>query len=96
MNRLAQFVVRRRRSVVAAWIVLLVATAAYGSQAFSVLSSEFGAGTSTESGRVAEALDHLDETGGQVAIVADGIDVDDPDRSDIYLATGTALTAARG
>ena len=48
MNRLARFVVRRRRTVIVTWIILLIATAAYGSQAFSVLSSEFGAGTVTE------------------------------------------------
>ncbi len=78
MSRLARFVVRHRRAVILSWIVLLIITATIGSSAFSVLSSEFGAGTSTESGRVAHELDNLAETGGQVAIVADGIDVDDP------------------
>ena len=78
MRRLGAFVVRRRRLVIMTWIAVLFVTAAIGSSAFSVLSSEFGAGTSTESGRVAHQLDKLEETGGQVAIIADGIDVADP------------------
>ena len=78
MRRLGQFVVRRRRAVILAWVVLLLVTATIGSSAFSVLSTDFGAGSSTESGRVAKQLDDLAETGGEIAIVADGIDVDDP------------------
>ena len=78
MGRLARFVVRRRRAIILAWVALVIVTAAIGSSAFSVLSTEFGAGTSTESGRVAHRLDELAETGGQLAIVADQIDVDDP------------------
>ena len=79
MSRLAHLVVRRRRAVILLWIALLVATGTVGSSAFSVLSSSFGAGASTESGRVAERLDDLAETGGEIAVVADGIDVDDPE-----------------
>ena len=78
MNRLARFVVRRRRAVIISWVVLLLITAAIGSSAFSVLSTDFGAGSSTESGRVAQQLDDLAETGGQIAIIADGIDIGDP------------------
>jgi len=78
MFSLASLVVRRRRAVITLWIVLLLGAATVGSSAFSVLSSSFGAGASTESGRVAERLDELDETGGEIAIIADGIDVDDP------------------
>src|SRR5687767_8661542 len=78
MNRLAAFVVRRRRAVILTWIVVLVATAAIGSSAFSVLSTDFGAGSSTESGRVAQQLDDLAETGGQLAIIVSDIVVDDP------------------
>ncbi|HEY5699904.1 MAG TPA: MMPL family transporter [Acidimicrobiales bacterium] len=78
MRRLGQFVVRRRRAVILSWVALLLVTATIGSAAFSVLSTDFGAGTTTESGRVAEQLDDLAETGGQLAIVADDIDVDDP------------------
>jgi RND superfamily putative drug exporter len=87
MNRLARLVVRRRRGVIAAWVIVLIITAAVGSSAFSVLSTDFGAGSSTESGRVAQQLDELAETGGQIAIIADGIDVDDP---------ATASTIASG
>ena len=78
MGRLGRFVVRRRRAVILAWVALLLVTATIGSSAFSVLSTDFGAGTTTESGRVAQQLDDLAETGGQIAIIADGIDVDDP------------------
>ena len=78
MKRFAGFVVRRRRAVIVFWVGLLLVTATIGSSAFSVLSTDFGAGTTTESGRVAHALDDMAETGGQVAIVADGINVDDP------------------
>jgi RND superfamily putative drug exporter len=78
MGRLGRFVVRRRRGVILCWIVLLAVTGTIGSAAFSVLSTDFGAGTTTESGRVAHQLDDLAETGGQIAIVADGVDVDDP------------------
>ena len=78
MGRLGRFVVRRRRAVILAWVVLLIVTGTVGSSAFSVLSTDFGAGTTTESGRVAQQLDDLAETGGQIAIVADDVDVDDP------------------
>ena len=78
MSALASLVVRRRRAVIGIWILLLLAAGTVGSSAFSVLSSSFGAGPSTESGRVAERLDQLAETGGEIAIIADGIDVDDP------------------
>jgi putative drug exporter of the RND superfamily len=78
MTRFGGMVVRRRRAVIVAWIVVLIGTAVVGSSAFSVLSTEFGAGSSTESGRVAKQLDQLAGSGGQLAIVADQIDVDDP------------------
>jgi RND superfamily putative drug exporter len=78
MTRFASFVVRRRRAVIVFWVGLLLVTATIGSSAFSVLSTDFGAGTSTESGKVAAALDDLATTGGQLAIIADGIDVDSP------------------
>jgi putative drug exporter of the RND superfamily len=77
-GRFSRLVVRRRRAVILLWVALLIATATVGSSAFSVLSTDFGAGTSTESGRVAQELDDLAATGGQLAIVADGIDLDDP------------------
>ena len=78
MHALATFVVRHRFIVMGAWAAALVATALYGSAAFDVLSSDFGAGSRTESGRVAQQLDDLKDTGGEIAIVVDGIDVDDP------------------
>jgi RND superfamily putative drug exporter len=76
--RLGTFVVRRRRTVMIAWLVVLVLGATIGSSAFSVLSSEFGAGSATESGQVTERLDALKETGGEIAVIVDGLDVDDP------------------
>jgi RND superfamily putative drug exporter len=78
MTRFGRFVVRRRRAVILTWVAALVGTAVVGSSAFSVLSTDFGAGNATESGRVAHQLDDLAETGGQLAIVADRIDVADP------------------
>jgi hypothetical protein len=78
MGRLGRFVVRRRRTLILAGVALLVVTATNGRSPFSVLSTDFGAGTTTESGRVSQQLDDLAETGGQIAIVADGIEVDDP------------------
>src|SRR3954463_9809662 len=78
MSSLASFVVRRRRAVIGFWIVLLLAAGTVGSSAFSVLSSSFGPGASPESGQVPERLDDLAETGGEIAIIADGIDVNDP------------------
>src|SRR4051812_10422510 len=78
MSSLASLVVRRRRAVITIWIVLLIGAGTVGSSAFSVLSSSFGAGPSTESGRVTERLDDLAATGGEIAIIADGIDIDDP------------------
>ena len=78
MSSLASLVVRRRRTVITIWCLVLIAAGTIGSSAFSVLSSSFGAGPSTESGRVTERLDALAETGGEIAIIADGIDVDDP------------------
>ena len=76
--RLGRFVVRRRARIVVAWVLLLIVGGTIGSSAFDVLSSDFGAGSTTESGQVAERLDDLAETGGEIAIVVDGIDVDDP------------------
>jgi RND superfamily putative drug exporter len=93
MGRLGRFVVRRRRAVILSWFVLLLLTATVGLSAFDVLSTDFGAGSSTESGRVAERLDGLAETGGQVAVVVDGIDVEDP-RVRPDLAPGLARIAA--
>ena len=93
-QRLGSFVVRRRRAVIITWVLLIVAGATIGSSAFSVLSSEFGAGGATESGQVAQRLDDLAETGGEIAIIVDGIDVDDPaiaDRVTDGLATIAAL-----
>jgi putative drug exporter of the RND superfamily len=78
LGRLGEFVVRRRRTVIVTWLVLLVFGATVGSSAFSVLSSDFGAGSATESGQVTERLDSLEETGGEIAVVVDGVDVDDP------------------
>ncbi|MEA3215675.1 MAG: putative drug exporter of the superfamily [Acidimicrobiia bacterium] len=78
MGSLGRLVVRRRRIVIVTWIMLLLVTGFVGSSAFSVLSTEFGAGTTTESGKVARQLDDLAETGGQIAIIAGDIDVDDP------------------
>ena len=77
MRRLGTFVVRRRRAVITAWIIVLLAAGAIGSSAFTALSSGFGSGASTESGRVAERLDELAETGGEIAVVIDDIDLDD-------------------
>ena len=78
MSSLASLVVRRRRIVITIWCLVLIAAGTIGSSAFSVLSSSFGAGPSTESGRVTQRLDDLAETGGEIAIIADGIDVDAP------------------
>src|SRR3954447_22707605 len=93
MSSLASFVVRRRRVVITVWILLLVAAGTVGSSAFSVLSSSFGAGPSTESGRVTERLDALADTGGEIAIIADRIDVDDPSTAS-RLKTGLERIAA--
>ena len=93
MSSLASLVVRRRRTVITLWIALLIGAGAFGSSAFSVLSSSFGAGASTESGRVAERLDGLAETGGEIAVIADGIDADDPATASA-LRTGLARIAA--
>src|SRR5262245_54774039 len=78
MSRFARFVVRRRRAVLLTRLVVIVATLAVGSSAFEVLSTDFGAGTTTESGRVAHELDELSTTGGQLAVVVDGADTEDP------------------
>lgn len=78
MSSLASLVVRRRRIVITIWFVVLIAAGTIGSSAFSVLSSSFGAGPSTESGRVTQRLDELAETGGEIAIIADDIEVDEP------------------
>ena len=48
MSSLASLVVRHRRAVIMIWAALLIGAGAFGSSAFSVLSSSFGAGPSTE------------------------------------------------
>jgi RND superfamily putative drug exporter len=93
MTRLGRFVVRRRRAVILTWAAALVGTAAVGSSAFDVLSTDFGAGSSTESGRVAHQLDDLDGAGGQLAVVADRIDTTDPQVQD-RITAGLARIAA--
>src|SRR5689334_17968930 len=77
MASLAALVVRRRWVVIALWIVVLIGAGSLTS-GLSKLTSDFGAGTSTESGRVTAALDDLAETGGEIAVIADGISVGDP------------------
>jgi putative drug exporter of the RND superfamily len=96
MTRLGRFVVRRRRAVILAWVVALIGTAVIGSSAFSVLSTDFGAGNSTESGRVAHQLDDLAETGGQLAIVADRINLDDPQVARTFTADLARLRDIHG
>jgi putative drug exporter of the RND superfamily len=96
MARLGRFVVRHRRAVILSWLALLIVTATIGSSAFSVLSTDFGAGTSTESGRVAQQLDDLAETGGQIAIVADDIDVADPQVQRDLTASLAPIAALEG
>ncbi|MCW2715320.1 MAG: hypothetical protein JWN88_2367 [Frankiales bacterium] len=90
---LGAFVVRRRRAVIGTWLALVVAGGAYGSGAFDVLSSEFGAGSSTESGQVAHRLAELSGTGGDIVVIADGVRVDDP-ATPVALAPGLAALAA--
>jgi putative drug exporter of the RND superfamily len=96
MTRFGRFVVRRRRAVILAWVAALIGTAVIGSSAFSVLSTDFGAGNSTESGRVAHQLDDLAGTGGQLAIVADGINVDDPQVARTFTADLARLADITG
>lgn len=96
MTRFGGFVVRRRRVVILAWVAALIGTAVIDSSAFSVLSTDFGAGNSTESGRVAHQLDDLAETGGQLAIVADRIDVADPQVQRSISADLTRIAAVDG
>jgi RND superfamily putative drug exporter len=96
MQRLASFVVRRRRAVMIVWLLVLLAGAAVGSSAFSVLSSDFGAGSATESGQVTERLDALATTGGEIAVVVDGVDVDDPAVSADVVGTLDRIRATEG
>src|SRR4051812_46988920 len=96
MSRWGRLVVRRRRVVLLCWAALLVVTGVIGSSAFSVLSTDFGAGSSTESGRVAQQLESLEQTGGQLAVVAGGIDVDDPAVEDRLKAQLAAVAAVPG
>jgi RND superfamily putative drug exporter len=91
--RLGSFVVRHRRAVMGVWLVIIIATATVGSSAFSALSSDFGAGDTTESGRVAQRLGDLAETGGEIAVVIDGIDIDDPAVAE-RVSTGVERLAA--
>jgi RND superfamily putative drug exporter len=93
MTRLGRFVVVRRRAVILTWVLALLGTAVVGSSAFDVLSTDFGAGSSTESGRVAHQLDELDGAGGQLAIVADRIDTTDP-QVQADMSAGLARIAA--
>ena len=60
MSSFALLVVRRRRAVIVLSAVLLIGAGTVGSSAFSVLSSSFGAGPSTQSGRVTVRLDDQD------------------------------------
>ena len=94
MSSLARLVVLRRRAVIMVWIVLLIGAGTVGSSAFSLLSSSFGAGPSTESGHVTERLDDLAGTGGEIAIIADGIDIDEPAVAGVPLAAGLERVAA--
>jgi RND superfamily putative drug exporter len=96
MQRLASFVVRRRRAVMIVWLLVLLVGATVGSSAFSVLSSDFGAGSATESGQVTERLDALATTGGEVAVVIDGVDVDDPAVSADIVGTLDRIRATEG
>jgi len=78
MARLGHLVVRRRRRVVAVWVLVMLITGAVGMASIGRLSTDFGAGDRTEAGRVAKSIRRLSPTGGEIAIVADGIDMTDP------------------
>ena len=92
MSSFAALVVRRRWTVIGLWALLLVAVGAL-TPGLSALTSDFGAGTSTESGRVTASLDRLAETGGEIAVIADGISVDDP-KTERSLTQGLSAIAA--
>ncbi len=78
MERLGGFVVRRRRRVLTVWLVVLAVTGIVGVSALGRLSTDFGAGDRTESGQVADAIDAMSPTGGEIAIIAGGLDAGDP------------------
>ena len=77
MERLGRLVVRRRRRVVAIWLLVLVVTGTVGVSSLGRLSTDFGAGDRTESGMVADSIDAMSPTGGEIAVIAGGIDVND-------------------
>ncbi len=77
-ERLGRFTFRHRRLVVALWgVVIALGVVAMGPLSDRV-TAEFGGSERLESARVQHRLDEIGASGGDVAIVIDAIDMDDP------------------
>ena len=77
LQKLSQFVVRRRRRVLAIWAVLLVAGVLAGGSVMSRLSTEFSGDSSMESIQVTERLEDLGYSALDAVAIIDG-DIEDP------------------
>ncbi|MEM9712773.1 MAG: MMPL family transporter [Actinomycetota bacterium] len=77
-ERYGRLVAARRRTVLIAWLVLMVTAFAAAGGVADRLDTEFVGSDSFESTQVREELAALGASRDQIAVIVDGIDVDDP------------------
>ncbi len=92
---LGSFVYRRRRLVVAVWVVVLALGMALGGQVADRLSTEFTGNPELESARVVQRLEELAGTGGEVVAVISGAATGEPAvRAEVEAASTDIATMA--
>ncbi|MEM7275569.1 MAG: MMPL family transporter [Actinomycetota bacterium] len=86
--RLGAAVYRRRWLVVGAWVLIVVAGVAATGPLGNRVSAEFSGSDRLESARVLERIEDSAATGGDIAVIVDGVDV----TVDVAGSDGTAVT----
>ncbi|MDY7105301.1 MAG: MMPL family transporter [Actinomycetota bacterium] len=77
-RRIGEVVVRRRGVVALVWLAVVVVGGVVGGSLMSRLETQFVGADRYESTQVLTRLDELAVTGGEIAVVTDGVAVDDP------------------
>jgi RND superfamily putative drug exporter len=96
LTRLAAFCLRRRRWVIAAWVLLLVLGVAGSPALFGRLTSEAGTVEGTESQRAGMLLWDADPSGEEVYAVVDDVAATDPAARTAVEAAAADVAAIRG
>lgn len=95
-QRLAPFLIRNRRRVVGAWVVVLVVSALIGGTVTERLRTDAEGKKGTEAGQVLDRLDELGAGSPDVVGLVDGIAVADPDGQALFAAVAADLATVPG